>query len=74
MPASRRDALGADHTLQIPIATAGAAIASATFAGVLDVAWAPQIARAAIGMLREYEQILRSQARVESATHSSRVA
>jgi hypothetical protein len=25
-------------------------------------------------MLREYEQILRSQARVENATHSARVA
>ena len=33
-----------------------------------------KIARAAIGMLREYEQILRSQARVENATHSARVA
>jgi hypothetical protein len=30
-----------------------------------------KIARAAIGMLREYEQVLRSQARVESATHSA---
>jgi hypothetical protein len=30
-----------------------------------------KIAKAAIGMLREYEQILRSQARVESATHSA---
>jgi hypothetical protein len=33
-----------------------------------------KIARAAIGMLREYEQVLRSQARVESAPHSARVA
>ena len=35
-----------------------------------------KIARAAIGMLREYEQILRSQARVDvdNATHSARVA
>jgi hypothetical protein len=34
-----------------------------------------KIARAAIGMLREYEQILRSQARVEeNATHSARAA
>jgi hypothetical protein len=33
-----------------------------------------KIARAAIGMLREYEQIMRSQARVENATHSARVA
>jgi len=31
-----------------------------------------KIARAAIGMLREYEQILRSQARVENATHAAR--
>ena len=28
-----------------------------------------KIAKAAMGMLREYEQILRSQARVENATH-----
>jgi len=30
-----------------------------------------KIAKAAMGMLREYEQILRSQARVENVTHST---
>src|SRR4029077_4801385 len=34
----------------------------------------PKIARAAIGMLREYDQILRCQPRAESPTHSARVA
>jgi hypothetical protein len=33
-----------------------------------------KIAKAAMGMLREYEQILRSQARVESVTHSAESA
>ena len=33
-----------------------------------------KIARAAIGMLREYEQVLRSQARVQNATHAAKVA
>jgi len=30
-----------------------------------------KIAKAAMGMLREYEQILRSQARVENVTHAA---
>jgi hypothetical protein len=33
-----------------------------------------KIAKAAMGMLREYEQILRSQARVETDTHSAESA